>query len=164
MSSQPVRSADIKRGYERPSSFTDLLPWVEYIPESRTFLLEDGVSVGALFELEPVGTEARTDVFMTHLRDAIQTALTEAIPEVDDAPWVLQVYVQDEPSLNQFQREATAYAQPGARDTIFTRHYQDTFAEHLARMAEVVGILGWAEEHPKAVTARERQRLGLTEP
>ena len=140
MPSQPVRSADIKGCYERPSSFTDLLPWVEYIPESRTFLLEDGVSVGALFELEPVGTEARTDVFMTHLRDAIQTALTEAIPEVDDAPWVLQVYVQDEPSLTQFQREATAYAQPGARETIFTRHYQEAFAEHLTRVSRPGGL------------------------
>ena len=80
----PVRSADVKRCYERPPSFTDLLPWVEYIPESRTFLLEDGISVGALFELEPVGTEARTAAFMRELRDAIQTALTEAIPEVDD--------------------------------------------------------------------------------
>jgi len=68
----PVRSRDVKRGYERPASFTDLLPWVEYIPESRTFLLEDGISAGALFELAPVGTEARTDAFMTQLRDAIQ--------------------------------------------------------------------------------------------
>ena len=102
--SPAVRSADIRRGYDRPPSFTDLLPWVEYIPESRAFLLEDGVSVGALFELEPVGAEARTEAFMVQLRDAVQTALTEAIPELDDAPWILQVYVQDEPSLTRFQR------------------------------------------------------------
>ena len=136
----PVRTADVKRGYQRPSSFTDLLPWVEYIQESRAFLLEDGVSVGALFELEPVGTEARTEGFMIHLRDAIQTALTEAIPEIDDAPWVLQVYVQDEPSLTRFQREVMAYAQPGARDTTFTRHFQQTFAEHLARISRPGGL------------------------
>ena len=30
--------------YERPPSFTDLLPWMEYNPASRTFLLEDGIS------------------------------------------------------------------------------------------------------------------------
>ena len=140
LSNPPLRTADVKRGYQRPSSFTDLLPWVEYIPESRAFLLEDGVSVGALFELEPVGTEARTEGFMTHLRDAIQTALTEAIPEIDDAPWVLQVYVQDEPSLTRFQREVMAYAQPGARNTTFTRHYQQTFAEHLARISRPGGL------------------------
>ena len=56
----PVTTRQVKQLYERPPSFTDLLPWVEYHPASRTFLLEDGVSVGALFELTPAGTEART--------------------------------------------------------------------------------------------------------
>ena len=65
----PLKSADVKRLYDRPASFTDLLPWVEYDPTSQSFLLEDGISVGALFELEPVGTEARTNAFMTALRD-----------------------------------------------------------------------------------------------
>jgi len=49
--------------------------------------IHDPVSVGALFELTPAGTEARTPGFMAELRDAIQTAITEAIPELDDAPW-----------------------------------------------------------------------------
>ena len=49
------------------------------------------------------------------LRDAIQTALTDAIPEEDDAPWILQVYVQDEPSLQGFQKEVANYAQPSAK-------------------------------------------------
>jgi len=136
----PVTQAAVKQLYERPSSFTDLLPWVEYHPESRTFLLEDGISVGALFELEPVGCEARTPQFMAQLRDAIQTALTDAIPEEDDAPWVLQVYVQDEPSLRGFQQEIEAYAQPSAKDTAFTQHYQETFARHLERISQPGGL------------------------
>ena len=95
----PALAMEVVKGlYRQPSSFTDLLPWVEYDPDSGCFLLEDGISVGALFELEAVGTEARTDKFMTELRDAIQTALNDAIPEEESAPWVLQVYVQDEPS------------------------------------------------------------------
>ncbi len=106
----PVTTRQVKRLYERPPSFTDLLPWMEYNPASRTFLLEDGLSVGALFELTPAGTEARTRAFMSQLRDAIQTALTDAIPEEDDAPWILQVYVQDEPSLQGFQKEVVDYA------------------------------------------------------
>ncbi len=39
-----VTTASVKRLYDRPPSFTDLLPWVEYDPDSRTFLLEDGIS------------------------------------------------------------------------------------------------------------------------
>jgi len=113
----PVTTKQVRQLYERPPSFTDLLPWMEYNPANRTFLLEDGISVGALFELTPAGTEARTLTFMTQLRDAIQTALTDAIPEEDDAPWILQVYVQDEPSLQGFRKAVADYAQPSARDT-----------------------------------------------
>ncbi len=107
---------------------------------SRTFLLEDGISVGALFEITPAGTEARTPEFMTQLRDAIQSALTDAIPEDDEAPWILQVYVQDEPSLKEFQQAVAAYAQPKARCTAFTQHFQDTFAQHLESITRPGGL------------------------
>jgi len=139
-SSPPTTAAAVRRPYQRPPSFTDLLPWIEYVPESRCFLLEDGVSVGALFELEPVGTEARTPTFMTQLRDAIQTALTQVIPELDEAPWVLQIYVQDEPSLEGLQRDLAEYPQPAERDSAYTRHYQAGFTEHLARIRRPGGL------------------------
>jgi len=139
-SQAPVTTAAVERLYDRPPSFTDLLPWVEYDPDSRTFLLEDGVSLGALFEIMPAGTEARTPEFMNQLRDTIQIALTDAIPEEDEAPWILQVYVQDEPSLEDFQREVAAYAQPSAKDTAFTRHFQETFSRHLARITRPGGL------------------------
>ena len=130
----------VKQLYREPSSFTDLLPWVEYDPHSACFLLEDGISVGALFELEPVGTEARTTAFMTQLRDAIQTALTDAIPEEEGAPWVLQVYVQDEPSLSQLIQDLNNYPEPRLRRTGFTRHQQAVMAEHLRRISEPGGL------------------------
>ncbi len=136
----PLTTAAVRRQYDRPPSFTDLLPWVEYDPDSRTFLLEDGVSVGALFEITPVGTEARTPKFMQQLRDAIQTALTDAIPEEDEAPWILQVYVQDEPSLKEFREEVASYVQPSARDSVFTRHYVETFSRHLEQITRPGGL------------------------
>ncbi|PUB91005.1 MAG: conjugative transfer ATPase, partial [gamma proteobacterium symbiont of Ctena orbiculata] len=136
----PVTTNQVKQLYERLPSFTDFLPWMEYNPASRTFLLEDGISVGALFELIPAGTEARTPAFMTQLRDAIQTALTDAIPEEDDAPWILQVYVQDDPSLQGFEKEIAGYAQPGARESAYTRHFQQTLSEHLARITRPGGL------------------------
>ncbi|MFB3079773.1 MAG: TraC family protein, partial [Lysobacterales bacterium] len=132
--SPALETQAVKQLYREPSSFTDLLPWVEYDPDSACFLLEDGISVGALFELVPVGTEARTTAFMTQLRDAIQSALTDAIPEEEGTPWVLQVYVQDEPSLQDFQKVIANYAQPSARDTDYTRHFQQTMSDHLAQI------------------------------
>ncbi|MCP4995284.1 MAG: TraC family protein, partial [Gammaproteobacteria bacterium] len=110
-------------------------------------MLEDGLSLGALFELTPVGTEARTPEFMNQLRDAIQTALTDAIPEEDDAPWVLQIYVQDEPSLLRFQQEVSGYPQPSAEKTQFTKYFQGLFAKHIEQITRPGGLF-----EDKAVT------------
>ena len=137
---RPLTTADVKALYARPPSFTDFLPWVEYLPDSRCFLLEDGVSVGALFELTPAGTEARTPGFMAELREAIQTAITEAIPELDDAPWILQLYVQDEPSLSELLHQVEAYLPPGAGENAYTRHYLELLTAHCARISRPGGL------------------------
>ena len=136
----PLGNQAVKRLYRQPSSFTDLLPWVEYHPDSASFLLEDGISVGALFELEPVGTEARTLTFMTQLRDAIQTALNDAIPEEESAPWVVQVYVQDETSLRRFAESLCDYPDSRLQKTGFTRHQRAVMQDHLARISKDGGL------------------------
>ena len=68
-------TARIRKIYERPSSFTNLLPWVEYSAKTQSFLLDDGFSVGALFRISTVGAEARTEQFLVDLRDKLQTVL-----------------------------------------------------------------------------------------
>tara|TARA_R110001592_G_scaffold261196_2_gene526036 strand:+ start:4358 stop:7111 length:2754 start_codon:yes stop_codon:yes gene_type:complete len=136
----PLTSAAIKQQYHRPPSFTDLLPWMEYLPESKAFLLEDGVSLGALFEVQPVGCEARTPAFMTQLRDAIQTAINEAIPERDDAPWILQIYVQDEPKLTQFDTLLASYPSSKVRASEYSQHYQSVMTKHLQAISRPGGL------------------------
>jgi conjugative transfer ATPase len=137
---EPLTAAAVKQHYTRPPSFTDLLPWMEYIPESRAFLLEDGVSLGAMFEVQPVGCEATTPAFMTQLRDAIQTAINEAIPERDDVPWVLQIYVQDEPRLTQFNESLASYPSPAVRASDYSQHYQSVMSKHLQAISRPGGL------------------------
>ncbi|TNF08283.1 MAG: conjugative transfer ATPase [Gammaproteobacteria bacterium] len=136
----PLTSESVEKQYHRPPSFTDLLPWMEYLPESKAFLLEDGVSLGALFEVHPVGCEARTPAFMTRLRDAIQTAINEAIPERDDAPWILQIYVQDEPKLTQFDTLLASYPSSRVRASEYSQHYQSVMTKHLQAISRPGGL------------------------
>ena len=136
----PLTRRDVQALYQRPPSFTPFLPWVEYLPDSQCFLLEDGVSVGALFDLTPVGTEARTGPFMVALRDAIQTALSEALPERDDGPWVLQLYVQDEPSLDSLVQSLQHYPAPPLRQQAYSRFYQTLMRNHCARLCAPGGL------------------------
>ena len=146
---RPIRAGDAYRPltrreasslYQRPDSFTDLLPWVEYDPESKTFLLDDGVSVGALFELLPLSCEARPQSFMAKLREQLQSVITEAIPEEDDAPWVLQLYVQDEPSLRGLDQQIQHYALTHAGNSAFSQHYLNVLSQHLAQITQTGGL------------------------
>ena len=98
-SDRPVTVAQVKKLYDRPASFTNYLPWLEFDPEHQVVLLADGRSVGVAFELRPVSTEARPEAWLLTLRDKLQTVLSSAIPEHDD-PWILQLYVQDETRLD----------------------------------------------------------------
>jgi hypothetical protein len=61
---QPVTQARIRQMYQRPESLTDLLPWTEYLPDTQTFVLEDGASVGAFFELQPIATDGHSSAFL----------------------------------------------------------------------------------------------------
>ena len=137
---RPVTHAEIRSLYARPDSFTDLLPWVEYDPKSQAFLLEDGVSVGALLEVAPIGTEAMAPEALERLRDNLQSVLTDAIPEEDSAPWVLQLYVQDEPSLDALARDVRNHVHPRARDTDFACDYFERLAAHLTRVSAPGGL------------------------
>ena len=154
--SQAVRTKDVARLYRPQPSFTDLLPWVEYLPQSQCVLLEDGVSVGALFELQPCATEAARPADLVELRDAIQAAITDAIPEEDPDPWVLQCYVQDDASLRQFTAALTDYPDASLQASAFTQHHRATMAAHLARIGRPGGVFD-----DRAVTGgawRARQR------
>lgn len=65
--------------YPNNASFIDFLPWVEYLPESQSLLLDDGFSVGAVFEVVPVGTEGRTGERLEEIRDIVEDALQTAL-------------------------------------------------------------------------------------
>ena len=88
---KPATEADAQALYGVAPSFADLLPWVEYLTESKCMLLEDGQSVAAFFELAPVGTEGRELAWLWQARDALENALQDSFDELDENPWVVQL-------------------------------------------------------------------------
>jgi hypothetical protein len=126
--------------YQRPESFTDLLPWTDYLPETQTFVLEDGASVGACFELQPIATDGHSLAFLEEARDHIQDAIAGAVPEEGNAPWVLQLYVQDERSFRGFQRGLHKRVDSVIAKSAFTQHYLDTLGRHLDRVCRPEGL------------------------
>ena len=135
----------MKRLYARPPSFTSLLPWMEYDTERKLVWLEDGISCAAVFELTPVGCEARPQAFFERLREGLMQVLCDAIPEEDEgSPWVLQVYVQDELDLDTLWQALQGNIHPRAQGSAFTEHYLGVLADHLDALHPSRGALSRA--------------------
>ncbi|HAT7593435.1 type IV secretory pathway, VirB4 component [Klebsiella variicola] len=130
----------LNTSYRKGPSFVDWLPWVEFLPESQTLLLEDGRSVGAVFELIPVGTEGRSTVFLEQVRDTVTDALQDAFDEHERAPWVVQFCCQDEDDSEAWLETLAAYAAPEIRDSAFTREWLTQMANHMANLTRDEGL------------------------
>jgi conjugative transfer ATPase len=137
---RPATEADLRALYDVGPSFADLLPWVEYLPGSKSVLLEDGHSVAAFFELVPLGTEGRELAWLWQARDALENALQDSFDELDENPWVAQLYAQDEASWDSYLRTLGEYVRPRAQGSAFTEFYLRFFAHHLRVIAKPGGL------------------------
>lgn len=132
--------ADEQALYAKAPSLVDLLPWVEFLPDSQCLLLEDGESVAAFYELTPVGTEGREASWLKTVRDALENALQDSFDELEDQPWVVQLYAQDETDWDDYMQKLKAYIQPRAQGTAFTEHYLQLFEQHLQAISKPGGL------------------------
>ena len=132
--------ADEQALYDVAPSLVALLPWVEFLPHSQTMLLEDGQSVAAFFEVTPLGTEGREATWLAQARDALENALQDSFDELDQDPWVVQLYAQDEAHFDQYLETLRRYIQPRAQGSRFTDFYLRFFAHHLRAVAKPGGL------------------------
>ncbi|THF64860.1 conjugative transfer ATPase [Pseudothauera nasutitermitis] len=132
--------ADEQALYDVAPSFADMLPWVEYLPDSQCMLLQDGHSVAAFFELIPVGTEGREPAWLNQIRDTLENALQDACDELDEHPWVLQLYAQDETSWDRYLEQLRSYIQPRAQGSAFSEFYLRFFGHHLQAISKPGGL------------------------
>ena len=138
-----------QRMAQRPPSFTDMLPYVTYSPEDKVFVLKDGTTLGALFELGPVPTEAQSAAYLTERASKVQEAL-QAIPESEGSPWIVQFYLSDDrdiSGLNGYLKDYIAKQHeryPERRDAILNSPYTQAvlqqFEEHLALVSRPEGL------------------------
>ncbi|MDR6609056.1 conjugative transfer ATPase [Pseudomonas synxantha] len=137
---KPLTAADDQSFYDTVPSFVDRLPWVEYLPQSQSVLLEDGTSVAAFFELTPLGTEGRENAWLLQARDTLENVLQDSFDELDTNPWVVQLYAQDETNWDEYLQSLTQYIQPRARKSAFSEFYLRFFAHHLKAVAKPGGL------------------------
>ncbi len=126
--------------YQTQTSFIDHLPWVEALENEQAILLDDNVSVAAIFEVTPRGTEGRTEEFLVDIRNSIVDALQDVFDEFDNAPWVLQTYTFNELELKEFTSKTRKYVDKSAQDTEFSQTYLELLDKHCQSICKNDGL------------------------
>ncbi|OIX95213.1 conjugative transfer ATPase [Serratia fonticola] len=116
--------------YETSPSFIQFLPWTEFLTDGDCLLLDDGRSVGAVYEVIPVSTEGRPLTRLEEIRDVVEDALQDAPDELADNPWVIQFYCQDESDVDTWLDTLRGYVKPWAQGTAFTEAWLGEMARH----------------------------------
>jgi len=121
-------------------SIIDYLPWLEFDDEHQSILLEDGRSVGAVFEIIPYGTEAKPQSMLQAISDIVTNSIQDSFDERDKNPWVTQYFCQDEDNLDDYISALRQYPKQHAKGTVFTEKWLDIMEEHLNGITKNEGL------------------------
>lgn len=139
-SKKPLKTSDVQRLYGRPSSFVDKLPWYEFDKQSQTILLDDGKSVGAVFDVVTIATEGRAYNWLQDRRDMIQDALQDCFEELPSGPWIIQQYAYDDDNMDEYIKALREYPKHYCKDTQYTKEWLDIMEAHLRGICKEDGL------------------------
>jgi hypothetical protein len=145
----PMTVGDRQRMALRPPSFTEMLPYVRYSAQDRVFAMRDGVTLGAMFELTAVATEAQPLTYLQECSAKVQEAL-QAMPESDASPWIVQMFLSDDRNIDGLNQQLRDYilqqhkANPARAQEIlnspYTQSVLEAFEEHLSLVSRAQGL------------------------
>ena len=136
--SRPLTTEEYEAVYKEPPSFTQFLPFKDYDKEQQVFTMDDGLSVGVVFELIPVDVEGQSQKVLEIIESGIQQAL-QRLPGDRDYPIIVQTYLNDEP-ITDLVEKLRAYATDEAKATKHHEQWMNIMTEHLQHLAKEEGL------------------------
>lgn len=135
-----MTAKDEQQVYHANPSIIDYLPWAEFLDREQCILLDDGVSVGAVFDITPVATEGRTDNRLEQMRDTVEDALQDSFDEHDENPWVVQFFCQDENNVDAYLDRLRGYIKPHAQGSELSESWLKETERHMRGIARPEGL------------------------
>jgi conjugative transfer ATPase len=140
--SKKINKKFFQKEYHSSLSLSSHLPWTEYDATNKCFLLSDGKSVAAIFELSDVACAGRGEDYLHQLHKGLQGVFQDVFPQYFDneSPWIVQIFVQDELSLQHYVERCENYIKPQAKDSTFTDLYVDEIKSHAKSLTGSDGL------------------------
>ncbi len=132
-----VTKSDVKSLYGQLNSLASWLPWGEFLPETNTWVLEDDLSAGLMFEVVPTAVEARGDDYVNAIAESLQNLLSSTMPQ-ENPPYILTVFAYDENNLEEISRAHREYVLKHSTDpryAEFRDFYLDIMDKHFRNVS-----------------------------
>ncbi len=133
-----VLNSDIARQYDTRKSISDHLPWVEWSDAENIVLLEDFKSCGALLEIQDISTEAKPQEMIEEIHKNVKGVFQSVVPLEDKDPWIVQIYIQDDLTLDPLNRRLEEYVKDP--DDPLTKKYLSIMARHFKLLGREQGM------------------------
>ncbi len=131
-----VTEKDVEKLYKQSQkSFVDFLPFMEYLDDSGCFMLDDCVSVAAVYTLKPLPTEGRSPETLIAYREAIQRIFQDVFVN-GASPWVVQQFNYADKRLDEISKEIRPHITDHAQNSEFTADYLKVMANHYGGVAD----------------------------
>ena len=134
----PLTKAKFAELFKAHPSFVDYFPVVDYTPESKTFLLDDGISRGVVFRAWPADTDGRSDEAVVSTMEKIDHAIRQLV-KFEDHPYVCQVFMEDRQPDN-IADMMEQQLDPNVLNTQYTQVWLKEMREHFDMMRSPNGI------------------------
>lgn len=135
-----VKNTDIARQQEVFPSFAEMLGFEEWSEKEKCFLLQDGRSLARVFEIRDVATDSRPIDMINEFHEKITQALSQIIPTEKDNPWVLQIFVQEEATLEPLMQRLRDYVPESQKEDSLAQDYLSLMEDHLKYVAQKEGM------------------------
>ncbi|HAT9703096.1 TPA: conjugative transfer ATPase [Legionella pneumophila] len=138
---QAITEHDIKKRYANPlPSLADRLAIVDFDEQEQVFLFADGKSIGSGFELGDIPAEAASPEYLEAVFHKIRDTFAAVVPLHSTAPWVMQMYVQDEYCLTPVIEHIKNYVSPDLINTPLTKDYLQRLQDLYNKMTRPEGL------------------------
>lgn len=133
-----VLNSDIDKQYQVRESISDRLPWVEWSDTENIVLLEDLKSCGALLEIQDISTEVKPEEMIEEVHKNVKGVFQSVVPLEDTDPWVVQIYIQDDLTLDPLYRRLEDYVKD--KNDPLTKKYLEVMERHFKLLGREGGM------------------------
>ena len=138
---EPITNYDKHQLYKEYRSFSGFLPYAEWLEEHNMMLLEDHVSVAALWEIDPVRSEGMDLEYMNNIETQLVAATAGVLEKASkEGQYVLSCYTQDEFSLNEEFEMIEASIHPEWKNTALAKEYLKSLSNMMKGMESESGL------------------------